>query len=199
MKLLTKRVLAVALTIAMTIGMAMSAMAISNIDDAKLSAAGLDPAKSEIVHGWIQITAADADTSSSKEATSGEVTANEDGTYTIDFSAYASSEYSKFAMVHNYAGDAQEIAPGTSITVRDLSPFCLVGQKKDASASDDDDDDSSSSSSSSSRSSSSSSKSSSSSSKKSPKTGMNDSWMLWLMAAGVFAGASVVAYNKKRG
>ena len=192
MKLLTKRVLAVALTIAMTIGMAMSAMAISNIDDAKLSAAGLDPAKSEIVHGWIQITAADADTSSSKEATSGEVTANEDGSYTIDFSAYASSEYSKFAMVHNYAGDAQEIAPGTSITVRDLSPFCLVGQKKDASASDDDDDDSSSSSSSSSR-------SSSSSSKKSPKTGMNDSWMLWLMAAGVFAGASVVAYNKKRG
>ena len=192
MKLLTKRVLAVALTIAMTIGMAMSAMAISNIDDAKLSAVGLDPAESEIVHGWIQITAADADTSSSIEATSGEVTANEDGSYTIDFSAYASSEYSKFAMVHNYAGDAQEIAPGTSITVRDLSPFCLVGQKKDASASDDDDDDSSSSSSSSS-------KSSSSSSKKSPKTGMNDSWMLWLMAAGVFAGASVVAYNKKRG
>ena len=192
MKLLTKRVLAVALTIAMTIGMAMSAMAISNIDDAKLSAAGLDPAKSEIVHGWIQITAADADTSSSIEATSGEVTANEDGSYTIDFSAYASSEYSKFAMVHNYAGDAQEIAPGTSITVRDLSPFCLVGQKKDASASDDDDDDSSSSTSSSSR-------SSSSSSKKSPKTGMNDSWMLWLMAAGVFAGASVVAYIKKRG
>lgn len=192
MKLLTKRVLAVALTIAMTIGMAMSAMAISNIDDAKLSAAGLDPDKSEIVHGWIQITAADADTSSSIEATSGEVTANEDGTYTIDFSAYASSEYSKFAMVHNYAGDAQEIVAGTSITVSDLSPFCLVGQKKDASASDDDDDDSSSSSSSSS-------KSSSSSSKKSPKTGMNDSWMLWLMAAGVFAGASVVAYNKKRG
>ena len=194
MKLLTKRVLAVALTIAMTIGMAMSAMAISNIDDAKLSAVGLDPAESEIVHGWIQITAADADTSSSKEATSGEVTANEDGTYTIDFSAYASSEYSKFAMVHNYAGDAQEIVPGTSITVSDLSPFCLVGQKKDGSAVDDDDDSSSSSSSKSSKSS-----KSSSSGKKSPKTGMDDSWMLWLMAAGVFAGASVVAYNKKKG
>ena len=161
MKLLTKRVLAVALTIAMTIGMAMSAMAISNIDDAKLSAVGLDPAESEIVHGWIQITAADADTSSSKEATSGEVTANEDGTYTIDFSAYASSEYSKFASSSRSSSSSSR------------------------------------SSSSSSRSSSSSSRSSSS--KKSPKTGMNDSWMLWLMAAGVFAGASVVAYNKKRG
>ena len=58
---------------------------------------------------------------------------------------------------------------------------------------DGDDDDSSSSSSSKSKS------KSSSSSKKSPKTGMDDSWMLWLMAAGVFAGASVVAYNKKKG
>jgi LPXTG-motif cell wall-anchored protein len=92
-------------------------------------------------------------------------------------------------MVHNYAGDDQEIVAGTSMTVDSLSPFCLVGEKKDSSAADDDDDDSSSSSS----------KKSSSSGKKSPKTGMNDSWMLWLMAAGVFAGASVVAYNKKKG
>ena len=55
MKLLTKRLLAVAMVIAMTLGMAMSAMAISNIDDAKLSAVGLDPAKSEIVYGWVDI------------------------------------------------------------------------------------------------------------------------------------------------
>lgn len=190
MKLLTKRLLAVALTIAMTIGMAMSAMAIDNIDDGKLKAAGLDPDNCEIVYGWIEINEADADASGSIEADSSEVTANDDGTFTIDFSAYASSEYSKFAMVHNHAGDGQEIVAGTSITVDSLSPFCLVGEKKDASASDDDDDDSSSSSKKS---------SSSSSSKKSPKTGMNDSWMLWLMAAGVFAGASVVAYNKKKG
>jgi LPXTG-motif cell wall-anchored protein len=27
---------------------------------------------------------------------------------------------------------------------------------------------------------------------------MDDSWMLWLMAAGVFAGTSVVAYNRKK-
>ena len=190
MKLLTKRLLAVAMVIAMTLGMAMSAMAISNIDDSKLEDAGLDPAKSEIVYGWVNIEdASDAD-GASDEADTAYVTKNADGSYTVDFSAFASSAYSKFAMVHNYAGDAQEIVAGTSITVSSLSPFCLVGQKKDGSAADDDDDDSSSSSSS---------KKSSSSGKKSPKTGMNDSWMLWLMAAGVFAGASVVAYNKKKG
>ena len=116
---------------------------------------------------------------------------NADGTYTVDFSAYAdSSKYVKFAMAHNYAGNGQEIVAGTKITVSSLSPFCLVGEKKDGSAADDDDDDDSSSSSS---------KKSSSSGKKSPKTGMDETWMMWLMAAGVFAGASVVAYNKKKG
>ena len=194
MKLLTKRLLAVAIVIAMTLGMAISAMALDNIDDVKLSEAGLDPAKSEIVWGWIEITDdSDAD-GKSIEADSEYVTKNEDGTYTVDFSKHAdSSKYVKFAMVHNYAGDDQEIVAGTSITVNSLSPFCLVGQKKDGSAVDGDDDDSSSSSSSKSKS------KSSSSSKKSPKTGMDDSWMLWLMAAGGFAGASVVAYNKKKG
>ena len=58
---------------------------------------------------------------------------------------------------------------------------------------DDGDDDSGSSSSKKSSSKKSSSKS------KSPKTGMDESWMLWLIAAGVLAGSSVVAYNKKRG
>ena len=195
MKLLTKRLLAVAIVIAMTLGMAISAMALDNIDDVKLSEAGLDPAKSEIVWGWIEITDdSDAD-GKSIEADSEYVTKNADDTYTIDFSAHAdSSKYAKFAMVHNYAGAGQEIVAGTSITVKSLSPFCLVGQKKDGSAVDDDDDSSSSSSSKSSKGS-----KSSSSSKKSPKTGMDDSWMLWLMAAGVFAGASVVAYNKKKG
>jgi LPXTG-motif cell wall-anchored protein len=183
MKLLTKRLLAVAMVIAMTIGMAISAMAIKNIDDAKLKDVGLDPAKSEIVYGWINIEdASDAD-GASDQADTEYVTANGDGTYTIDFSAHASSKYSKFAMVHNYAGNGQEIVAGTKITVSSLSPFCLVGQKKSGSSS----------SSSSSRS------SSSSSGKKSPKTGMDNSWMLWLMAAGVFAGASVVTYNRKKG
>jgi LPXTG-motif cell wall-anchored protein len=193
MKLLTKRLLAVAMVIAMTLGMAISAMAIKNIDDAKLKDVGLDPAKSEIVYGWINIEdASDAD-GASDQADTEYVTANGDGTYTIDFSAHASSKYSKFAMVHNYAGNGQEIVAGTSITVDSLSPFCLVGQKKDGSdvSGDDDDDSSSSSSHKSSK--------SSSSGKKSPKTGMNDSWMLWLMAAGVFAGASVVTYNRKKG
>ena len=163
MKLLTKRLLAVAIVIAMTLGMAISAMALDNIDDVKLSEAGLDPAKSEIVWGWIEITDdSDAD-GKSIEADSEYVTKNEDGTYTVDFSKHAdSSKYVKFAMVHNYAGDDQEIVAGTSITVNSLSPFCLVGQKKDGSAVDGDDDDSSSSSSSKSKS------KSSSSSKKSP-------------------------------
>lgn len=190
MKLLTKRLLAVAMVIAMTIGMAMSAMAIKNIDDVKLEDAGLDPAKSEIVYGWINIEdASDAD-GASDQADTEYVTANEDGTYTVDFSAHASSKYAKFAMVHNYAGNSQEIVAGTKITVSSLSPFCLVGEKKDGSTADDDDDSSSSSSKKS---------SSSSSGKKSPKTGMDNSWMLWLMAAGVFAGASVVTYNRKKG
>ena len=192
MKLLTKRLLAVAMVIAMTIGMAMSAMAISNIDDAKLSAVGLDPAKSEIVYGWVDIKDASGANGASDEANTAYVTKTEEG-YVVDFSEFAdSSAYSKFAMVHNYAGSGQEIVAGTSITVKSLSPFCLVGQKKDGSAANDDDDDSSSSSSHKSH-------KSSSSGKKSPKTGMDETWMLWLMAAGVFAGASVVAYNKKKG
>ena len=165
----------------------MSAMAIKNIDDAKLKAAGLDPDKTEIVYGWINIEdASDAD-GASDQADTEYVTANGDGTYTVDFSAHASSKYSKFAMVHNYAGNGQEIVAGTKITVSSLSPFCLVGEKKSS--------DGSSSSSSSSKSKS----SSSSSGKKSPKTGMDNSWMLWLMAAGVFAGASVVTYSRKKG
>ena len=41
--------------------------------------------------------------------------------------------------------------------------------------------------------------SSSSSSKKAPKTGMEETWVLWLAAAGVFAGTYVVTYNRKRG
>lgn len=191
MKLLTKRLLAVAIVIAMTLGMAMSAMALANIDDDKLEDAGLNPAKSEIVYGWVNIEDASDANGNSIEADSEYVTKNADGTYTVDFSAYASHGYAKFAMVHNYAGDDQEIVAGTSITVDSLSPFCLVGEKKDGSAADSDDDSSSSSSNKSSK--------SSSSGKKSPKTGMDDSWMLWLMAAGVFAGASVVAYNKKKG
>ena len=194
MKLLTKRLLAVAMVIAMTFGMAMSAMAISNIDDAKLSAVGLDPAKSEIVYGWIDIEdASDAD-GASDQADTEYVTANGDGTYTVDFSAHASSKYSKFAMVHNYAGNGQEIEAGTVMTVDNLSPFCLVGQRRDEGSDVNDDDNKGNGGNGSHKGG-----KSSSSGKKSPKTGMNDSWMLWLMAAGVFAGASVVAYNKKKG
>ena len=189
MKLLTKRLLAVAMVIAMTFGMAMSAMAISNIDDAKLSAVGLDPAKSEIVYGWVEIKDASGANGASKQAGVVYVTAGADGSYTIDFSAHAdSSKYAKFAMVHNYAGAGQEIVAGTSITVKSLSPFCLVGEKKDGSAPDDGNGNGNKGG-----------HKSGSSGKKSPKTGMDESWMMWLMAAGVFAGASVVAYNKKKG
>ena len=189
MKLLTKRLLAVAMVIAMTFGMAMSAMAISNIDDAKLSAVGLDPAKSEIVYGWVEIKDASGADGKSDEAGTEYVTKNENGSYTVDFSEYAdSSAYSKFAMVHNYAGAGQEIVAGTTITVSSLSPFCLVGQKKDGSAPDDGNGNGNKGG-----------HKSGSSGKKSPKTGMDESWMMWLMAAGVFAGASVVAYNKKKG
>ena len=88
-----------------------------------------------------------------------------------------------------------EFKPGPSATFDSASPFVLVGEPKAVSAADDGDKDSSSSN----KSSSASSKKSSSGSKaKSPKTGMDDSWMLWLMAAGVFASASVVAYNRKK-
>ena len=88
MKLLTKRLLAVAIVIAMTLGMAISAMALDNIDDVKLSEAGLDPAKSEIVWGWIEITDdSDAD-GKSIEADSEYVTKNADGTYTRGIEDY---------------------------------------------------------------------------------------------------------------
>ena len=83
MKLLTKRLLAVAMVIAMTFGMAMSAMAISNIDDAKLSAVGLDPAKSEIVYGWVEIKDASGANGASKQAGVVYVTAGADGSYTM--------------------------------------------------------------------------------------------------------------------
>ena len=187
MKLLTKRLLAVAIVIAMTLGMAISAMALDRIDDAKLEEAGLDPALSVIIKEWTDVRDAAEANGASDEAGVEYVTKNADGTYTIDWSDYASHGYVKFAMVHNYAGNGQEIVAGTKITVSSLSPFCLVGEKKSS--------DGSSSSSSSSKSKS----SSSSSGKKSPKTGMDNSWMLWLMAAGVFAGASVVTYSRKKG
>lgn len=186
MKLLTKRLLAVALTIAMTLCMAMSAMALDGVSDDLLESVGLDPDEAEWLSPWIEFKPG----TGSSSATLVFVEPNSDGKYVVDLSEYAKSGYTNFAIVHNHQGNGQEIFSGTSVTMDDLSPFRLVGQKKDGSAVDDDDDSSSSSSSKS---------KSSSSGKKSPKTGMDDSWMLWLMAAGVFAGASVVAYNKKKG
>lgn len=194
MKLLTKRLLAVAIVIAMTLGMAISAMALDRIDDAKLEEAGLDPALSVIIKEWTDVRDAAEANGASDEAGVEYVTKNADGTYTIDWSDYASHGYVKFAMVHNYAGNGQEIVAGTVMTVDSLSPFCLVGQRKGDGSDVNDDDNKGNGGNGSHKGG-----KSSSSGKKSPKTGMNDSWMLWLMAAGVFAGASVVAYNKKKG
>ena len=115
---------------------------------------------------------------------------------TVSFSGDFSG-YTNLTIFHFKDGAVVEFKSGTSATFDSASPFVLVGEPKAASAADDGDKDSSSSNKSSSASSKKSSSSSSSGSK-SPKTGMDDSWMLWLMAAGVFAGASVVAYNRKK-
>lgn len=189
MKLMTKKVMAVVLTLAMTIGMAMSAMALSGVSDSLLESVGIDPDKAVWITDWVEVEEGDAGAAASDEADVVLVTANEDGSFTVDLSSFADlSGYTKISMVHRKQGDNQEIksAPNGSATWDSLSPFRLVGEKKSSSSS-------------SSSSSKKSSSSSSSSSSKSPKTGMDNSWMLWLLAAGVFAGSSVIAYNRKRG
>ncbi|MBQ2640728.1 MAG: LPXTG cell wall anchor domain-containing protein [Lachnospiraceae bacterium] len=198
MKLMTKRLLAAAMVICLTLGMTVCAMANStSVPDADLAAAGLDPDTAEEL-GRIDVPS-NIVTNPSPQAGSGY---SWDGKQlTVSF-AGDFSDYTNLTIFHFKDGAVVEFKAGTSATFDSASPFVLVGEPKDASVADDDDDSSSSSkkSSSSSSGSSSSKKSSSSSSgsAKSPKTGMDDSWMLWLMAAGVFAGTSVVAYNRKK-
>lgn len=175
MKLFTKRLFAVALTLAMTLGMAMNAMALDGISDPMLQSVGIDPAKAVWVSDWIDFTAKDA-VNPSKESGKAYVHANANGTYKVSFEGYVSSKYTKYAIVHNYQGKGQEIYSGSVINVSTLSPFRLVAEKKDAAAA----------------------SSTSSTTAKSPKTGMNTGWMLWLAAAGVLAGSSVVIYKRKK-
>lgn len=197
MKLMTKRLLAVAMVICLTMGMTVCAMANNtSVPDADLAAAGLNPDTAEELDS-IDVPSNIVTNPSPKKGSSyywdgKQLTVSFAG----DFSAYTN-----LTIFHLKNGAVAEFKAGTSATFDSASPFVLVGEPKDASVTDDDDESSSSSNKSSSSSSSSSKKSSSSSSSsgsKSPKTGMDDSWMLWLMAAGVFAGTSVVAYNRKK-
>lgn len=186
MKLMTKRLLAIALVIAMTLGMTISAMADWEVSDEDLRKAGLDPAKAiKIAELWVEVD--DEDNPSPKSGQGW--TINPDGTVTIDFRYLDLSQFSKVVIFHFIDGQvtAIEVKVGPVATFESASPFVLYGEKKTSSSN------------SGGRSSSSGGKKSSSGGKKSPKTGMNDSWMLWLMAAGVFAGASVVTYNRKKG
>lgn len=186
MKLMTKRLLAVATAIVLTLAMTISAMAASVPDDV-LEDAGLDPAKAVKI---AEIDAEDGADGDNVSPTSGKGWTWSDGTITIDFSYLDLSAYTNFVIFHIKDDGDIEWKKGSSAEFNSASPFLLYGEKKTSSSS---------SSSGSSSSSSSSKSSSSSSSKKSPKTGMDNSWMLWLMAAGVFAGSSVVAYNRKKG
>lgn len=179
MKLFTKRLFAVALTLAMTLGMAMNAMALDGVSDAMLQSAGIDPAKAEWITDWKEIKPQDA-LNPSKESGKGYayrgVDSNGNVVYTVDFHEFESSKYVKYAIVHNKAGQNQEIYRGSKIIVRSLSPFRLVGERKDGAAA----------------------SSTSSTTAKSPKTGMHTGWMLWLVAAGVLAGSAAVLYKRER-
>ena len=184
MKLLTKRLLAVVMTVAMVMCMAMSAMALDGVSDSVLKSVGVNPDKAEWLSPWINFVPADEGESGSIENGTGKAASDDEGYYLVDLSKYAKAGYTNFAIVHNKQGEGQEAFKGTKVKMKHLSPFRLVGEKTGSSSG---------------SSSSCSSSGSSSSGAKSPKTGMNNTWMLWLMAAGVFAGASVVAYNKKKG
>ena len=200
MKLMTKRLLVVMLTLALTLGMAVSAMAAiaDHITDADLQKAGINPANAELIVEWTEVSVPSAGSAASKQTGAAYATANPDGTVTVDLSKgmYLGS-WTNIHMFHFVNGKLEcKSAPNGAATWNSASPFCLIGEKVEA-VDDDDDDDADDDSGSSSSKKSSSKKSSSKS--KSPKTGMDESWMLWLIAAGVLAGSSVVAYNKKRG
>lgn len=187
MKLMTKRLLAIALVIAMTLGMTISAMADWEVSDEDLRNAGLDPAKAiKIAELWVEVD--DKDNPSPKSGQGW--TINPDGTVTIDFRYLDLSQFSKVVIFHFIDGKATaiEVKVGPVATFESASPFVLYGEKKASNNGGNGGNGGSGKGS-----------SKSSSGKKSPKTGMNDSWILWLMAAGVLTGASVVAYNKKKG
>lgn len=205
MKLMTKRVLAVVMALALTLGMAVNAMAawegvpaddkeaIESVNGGDYSGAdftektGFDLGGRDFITIFFNGVFNEEGTSGSTATTTITVTKNADGTFTVTIKG--ASGYVDVCMLH-YSVEKQqwEMQSGTTCTWDTLSPFALVGKKKSSGGS-----------SGSSGSHGSGSKKSSSSSKKSPKTGMDNSWILWLMAAGVFAGSSVIAYNRKRG
>ena len=205
MKLMTKRLLAVVLVAVMTMCMAMTAMAsVKDVPDGDLQAAGYDLAKVKEI-GRLEVTPKYGKDSKTPSPEAGQgYTVAKDGV-TVNFSYLGDlSPYTKLGIFHKKSDGSVEYKAGISATFTSASPFILVGEPKEEAivepvddgsdaVVDDGDDDSGSSSSKKSSSKKSSSKS------KSPKTGMDDSWMLWLIAAGVLAGSSVVAYNKKRG
>ena len=206
MKLMTKRLLAVALVAVMTMCMAMTAMAsVNGISDGDLQAAGYDVSKAVEI-GRLDVTPKYGKDSKTPSPEAGQgYTVAKDGSVTINFSYLGDlSKYVKLGIFHKKSDGSVEYKTGISAVFTSASPFILVGEPKEEAivepvddgsdaVVDDGDDDSGSSSSKKSSSKKSSSKS------KSPKTGMDESWMLWLIAAGVLAGSSVVAYNKKRG
>ena len=185
-----KRILAIALTIAMTVCLTMTALAdVGGVSDADLEAAGLNPDTAEVIAS-IEVP---SNVTEDPSPTSGTCYSWDGETLTIDFSSYDVSAYDDVAIFHILGGGDVEWVKGTTGDFDSASPFKLIGSTdeddSEGTADDDDGDDDDSSSGG----------SSSGSKHKSPKTGMDDSWMLWLMAAGVFAGASVVTYNRKWG
>lgn len=187
MKLMTKRLLAVATATVLTLAMTISAMAATVPSDI-LEEADMDASKAVKI---FEIDVEAGEEGDNVSPTSGDYWTWDGEWFNIDFSDIDTSGYTNLVIFHLRDDGVYEWEAGKTAKFSTASPFMLYGEKKSGT--------SGSSSSSSSSKSSSSKSSSSSSSKKSPKTGMNDSWMLWLMAAGVFAGSFVIAYNRKRG
>lgn len=179
MKKMMKKLLTLVMVLALTLGIAVSAMALSPFPDSLLRKAGLNPDKAVILAGPVNLSEGG---SGSESRTVGKEYArkNEDGKWVVDLSGGKDlSKYKHIIMIHG-VGDGYEWkkAPNGKATWESLSPFWLVGEKKSSSSGG--------------------SSSGSSSKHKSPKTGMDSSWMLWLMAAGVFAGSSAVLYDRRK-
>lgn len=195
MKLMTKRVLAVVMALALTLGMAVSAMAawdgvpskdreaIETVNGGNASGTtftnktGFSLGGRNFITKFVDVLPEEEGNAGSASTGGKRARKNANGTYTITLSGGAG--YTDVCMLHySVVKQKWEMKSGNTCTWDDLSPLALVGKKKSSGSS---------------------SSSSSGSSAKSPKTGMDGSWILWLLAAGVFAGSSVVVYNRKRG
>ena len=134
MKLLTKRLLAVVMTVAMVMCMAMSAMALDGVSDSVLKSVGVNPDKAEWLSPWINFVPADEGESGSIENGTGKAASDDEGYYLVDLSKYAKAGYTNFAIVHNKQGEGQEAFKGTKVKMKHLSPFRLVGEKTGSSS-----------------------------------------------------------------